>query len=204
MTGEILTRVYPNTEIDRREVLRYAGAAPDSKASAELLDSLIEDCRDLFTPRVCYTEFDVKKTESELDLGFTVTDSKALGKCLSGCDRIILFAGTVGGKIDRLMTKYAVTSAAKALLLQALGAERIEALADEFSKDIKEDALKRGYTVTPRFSPGYADLSLSLQRDIFRVLDCQRKIGLTLNESLLMSPTKSITAIIGLKRNENY
>ena len=54
----------------------------------------------------------------------------------------------------------------------------------------------------PRFSPGYGDLSLEMQRDIFRVLDCPRKIGLTLNESLLMSPSKSVTAIIGISGEE--
>ena len=57
---------------------------------------------------------------------------------------------------------------------------------------------KAAVFLPPRFSPGYGDLPLSLQRDIFRVLDCPRKIGLTLNESLLMSPSKSVTAIVGL------
>lgn len=51
----------------------------------------------------------------------------------------------------------------------------------------------------PRFSAGYGDLPLEVQKDIFRVLDCPRKIGLTLNDSLLMSPTKSVTAIVGIE-----
>ncbi len=199
MTEKILTRVYPSPPIDRREVLRYAGEGKDSSEVLELLEGVITECADLISPTVCYTELEIKMTDSGLDLGFAVTDSMALAKCLEGCRKIILFAATVGGKIDRLMAKYAVTSATKALLLQALGAERIEALADAFSRDLEKEAEARGYTATPRFSPGYADFPLSLQRDIFRVLDCSRKIGLTLNDSLLMSPTKSITAVIGLK-----
>ena len=54
----------------------------------------------------------------------------------------------------------------------------------------------------PRFSPGYGDLPLELQKDVFRVLDCPRKIGLSLNESLLMSPSKSVTAIIGIGKGD--
>ena len=59
-----------------------------------------------------------------------------------------------------------------------------------------------GKFLKPRFSPGYGDLPLEMQRDIFRVLDCSRKIGLTLNESLLMSPSKSVTAIVGIGGEE--
>ena len=105
-------------------------------------------------------------------------------------------AATIGIGLDRLAARYAKTSPAKALILQGLGAERIEALADLFCRGLE----KEGLNVTSRFSAGYGDLSLELQREIFRVLDCQRSIGLTLNDSLIMSPTKSITAIIGIKK----
>ena len=49
----------------------------------------------------------------------------------------------------------------------------------------------------PRFSPGYGDFPLTAQRDIFAILDCPKRIGLSLNQSLLLSPTKSVTAVIG-------
>ena len=61
---------------------------------------------------------------------------------------------------------------------------------------------KLGLHTRARFSPGYGDLKLSSQKDIFRVLDCSRKIGLSLNDSLLMSPSKSVTAIIGVSNIE--
>ena len=80
------------------------------------------------------------------------------------------------------------------MLFQAIGAERIEALADAFNNDIKEK-----YVTVPRFSAGYGDFSVYKQTDMFNVLDCGRKIGLTLNDSMMMSPTKSVTAIIGIK-----
>ena len=86
-------------------------------------------------------------------------------------------------------------------MLQALGAERIEALCDSFC-----DFLAAEYaplTVRQRFSPGYGDLPLQNQRAFFDALQCHREIGLYLNESLLMSPTKSVTAIVGIGPGEN-
>ena len=62
------------------------------------------------------------------------------------------------------------------------------------------DGLGEGVSLLPRFSPGYGDLSLDFQREIFRLLSPERNIGVTLGERLLMSPTKSVSAIIGIKR----
>lgn len=203
MTARIYTRGYTLPTPDRREVLRYAGTSELSDGTATLLDGVIADAENIITPKVCYTELPVKVTDFGVELGFAYSDSVALLTHLFGCERIILLAATVGGALDRLMAKYSLTSPASALLLQALGTERIEATADAFSRDITREMKERGLSLTKRFSPGYGDLPLEMQKDIFRVLDCQRRIGLTLNESLLMSPTKSITAIIGLKNENN-
>ena len=83
------------------------------------------------------------------------------------------------------------------MCLQALGSERVEALCDEFEKDIKKELGGEGVFFRPRFSPGYGDLPLEFQKDIFRLLECPRRIGISLGESLLMTPSKSVTAIIG-------
>ena len=80
-------------------------------------------------------------------------------------------------------------------MLQAFGAERIEALCDVFCRDIGKEL---GVRTGPRFSPGYGDLPLDAQKMIFSVLDCEKRIGLFLNDSLLMSPSKSVTAFVGI------
>ena len=128
-----------------------------------------------------------------------ISHSNDLNKNLIGCDRIIVFAATIGIEIDRLISKYGRLSPAKALCFQAIGAERIESLCETFNNDMRERCAREGSQVRPRFSPGYGDFPLEAQKDIFRVLDCYRKIGLSLNDSLLMSPSKSVTALIGIK-----
>ena len=107
----------------------------------------------------------------------------------------MIFAATVGFEIDRLIMKYTRLSPSHALMLSALGAERIEALCVAFCEDIK----KRHGVCRPRFSAGYGDLSIEVQREIFNLLTPQAKIGLTLTDSMLMSPTKSVTAFIGIE-----
>ena len=184
--------------VNRREVLRYAGAKTETPELSVLLDEIETLSAPLLTGKVCWTEFTMERQDHLLDLGFATTDSESLQRNLTGCDRIVVFAATVGLGLDRLIVRYSHLSPPKMLMLQALGAERIEALCDVFCQQLQQETEKNGLYPVPRFSPGYGDFPLALQKEIFRVLDCPRKIGLTLNDSLLMSPSKSVTAIVGL------
>lgn len=176
--------------VNRREVLRYAGAGNPRDAENALLDQCIAELLPGLTYRVVWAEYPVRITGNHLDLGFAKTDSADLCKNLRDCGKIVLFAATVGIAPDRLAQKYSRVSPVKALFLEAVGNERIEALCDVFCGEYAN--------ARPRFSPGYGDLPLDLQKNIITALDCPRKIGLTLNQSLLMSPSKSVTAIMGL------
>ena len=187
--------------INRAEVLRYMGVKQPDNAILNLLDACIAEAEHCFANRVCWQAFAVHRCEHALDLGFARVESRALCKKLEKCDTVVLFAATVGLEIDRLIAKYSRLSPARALCLQALGAERIEALCDAFEDELH--ALYPQKCLRPRFSPGYGDLPLELQTDIFCALDCAKRIGLSLNDSLLMSPSKSVTALIGM-RNEEF
>lgn len=200
MSGEnpIHVRAYPPPDVNRREILRYAQAGSGQPQILELMESCLEEVRGKLSYQVCSREFPVRHLDGRLDLGFAVTDSADLAKNLHGCDRLVLFGATVGIGLDRLIRRYSRLSPARALLLQAIGAERIESLCDCFNAEVTQRERASGRFTRPRSSPGYGDLPLEFQKDIFRVLDCPRSIGLTLNESLLMSPSKSVTAIIGI------
>ena len=184
---------FPEPPLDRREALRYAGARELPPEQAPLFEECVAELLPLLSYKVCWRFFSVVANSDDLDLGFAKVASKSLAANLSGCKKIMLFAATVGIAPDRLVAKYGRISPVKALFCQAIGAERIEALCDVFCKEI---ASQEG-TLRPRFSPGYGDLPLELQSQIFAVLDCSRKIGLSLTSSLLMTPTKSVTAIVG-------
>ena len=198
MRNTVKTLTLTPREPNIGEIIRYMGGA-DTRETVELIRDCLKLTEGRFAFRVCFTELDVKADGDTLHLGEYTVNSSDLCKCLGDCRRAAVFGATVGLEIDRLILAYGKISPSKALCLQAIGAERIEALCDSFCEYLKQS----GKTIRPRFSAGYGDLSLEFQRDIFELLDCQRKIGLTLSDSLLMSPTKSVTAIVGYQNEEN-
>lgn len=196
MNQAILTKTYPEPPVDERAILRYAGCKEADDAVRALMENCLKEARGALSYRVCWGEFPVKTDKNRCDLQYMTIASKDLVKNLQGCGRVVLFAATVGIELDRLILKYSRIAPTKALLMQAIGAERIEALCDAFCAEL---ANKRGCALRPRFSPGYGDLPLEAQREIFALLGCEKRIGLSLNESLLMSPTKSVTAFVGMR-----
>lgn len=196
----VLVQKYDAPTVRREEILRYAGVRGTVEDLSPLLEECIEEAEAVLTYAVCYSEFSITRSEQTLDLGFLVTRSRDLRKNLARCSSGIVFAATVGLGIDRLIARYSAISPTKALMFQAIGAERIESLCDVYCRDLSE---KQGeFHFHPRFSPGYGDLPLEHQKEIFALLDCPRIIGLSLNQSLLLSPTKSVTALIGREKRE--
>ena len=194
----VYIKTYDEPICDTTEILRYAGVRSVAPDMMDLLESCLAEMQGKLSYKACWQTFPVTAQGNALDLTFTQTTSTSLRKHLQGCDSIVLFAATIGLELDRLIARYGYISPSRALMFQAIGAERIEALCDLVSRDTAERAADCGKRTTSRFSPGYGDLPIGIQADIFRVLDCPRKIGLTLNESLLMSPSKSVTALIGI------
>lgn len=198
MSG-VTVREYKAPEIDRGEILRYMSCGGSNSEIDALIDRGLELCLDKLSYKVCYTELPLSHTGDKLDLCFAETDSRDLVKCLDGCESIILFAATVGLELDRLIKRYSRIEPSLAVCLQAIGSERVESLCNVFCADIEDEYERLCKATRPRFSAGYGDLPLELQRDIVNALSCQKNIGITLNDSLLMSPSKSVTAIIGIK-----
>ena len=194
----ILVKKYDQPQVNTKEILRYMGCKEATSDMLALIDDCLKEVEGKLTYKVCYDTFDIHVSGQEVNLGFAKCQSAGLATNLGDCHKAIIFAATIGLEIDRLIAKYSRLSPSKALCFQAIGAERIESLCNIFNDEVTEDQLTKGLHTRPRFSPGYGDLTLDIQKDVFAVLDCPRKIGLSLNESLLMSPSKSVTAIIGI------
>ena len=195
MNEAVQIKSYPPPAFDVKEAARYLGDKKPTAETYSLIEKYWSIAEKSFTYKVAYRIFSVKTGEDFVNFPFAVVHSKNLAKCLEGCTRALIFGATVGIGADRLISRYANTLPSGALTVDAIATERIESLCDTFCNELEEG----GLNLTPRFSPGYGDLGLEHQRVIFDVLDLPRKIGITLNESLIMSPSKSVTAIIGIK-----
>lgn len=184
-------------QADRKEALRYLGIAKNI-VPAEEVEALLTECEAEFlaaiAPRAVCGTFDVAAEGDRLDLGFAKVESRSLAINLAGCSRIALFAATLGAGADRLVLKYGKVSPARAAVMQALGAAVAEQWCDEINGQIKREY---GRTKA-RFSCGFGDLRLSLQREIFAALNVTKRLGITLSDNYFMTPTKSVTAIVGI------
>ena len=106
---------------------------------------------------------------------------------------------------DRLRERYTVLGRTSgAVVVQAAGTALIETWCDEVCEMIRREAAPDGFTLRPRFSPGYGDFPLSWQTELFRILQVSRHTGIMLTGSLMMMPSKSVTALIGLSRSEEH
>ncbi len=128
------------------------------------------------------------------DLRFTSND---LGRNLDGCTTVVLMAATIGLGVDYLIRRAEARSMAEAAVFQAAGAAMVEAWCDTVNQRIVEALRKEGLFARPRFSPGYGDAPLSLQKDFSRLLAMPATCGISLTDTLLMVPSKSVTAFIG-------
>jgi len=196
MLSTVLTKSFPPPPINFGEILRYMNAGQDF--SVKEMEEYIKECENNLSYNVCYCEFPLTEKNGVFDFSFMKVKSTMLKNNLSGCSSVIIFAATAGIFIDRLIAKYGKTSPSKALFFQAFGTERVESLADAFSEEAENELKKRGLFAKKRISPGYGDFPLSFQSDILNVLDASKRAGISLSESLIMSPSKSVTAIIGV------
>jgi len=186
-------------EIPKKEVLRYLGYR--NTAADERTASLITGMTDLFSanviPQSVYGIWDCQVNGSVATLGNMTVNSKNLAQHLEGCRCVALLAATLGAEADTLIRRFSVQDMEKAVIAQAVSAAMLEAYCDCVESELAQKPEVSGLYKTARFSPGYGDFAIVHQKDMLHMLNCSRRIGLTLTDGYMLTPTKSVTAIIG-------
>lgn len=187
---------------DEKETARYlgytGGVLPDATVSA-MIHSASIDMQKLLAPQAVYEIFNINIDEKIINFGGTSVESVKLAENLAGCGKVALLAATIGPKPDALIRKTQISDKAQSAVLQSTGAMFIESFVDMLNRKISEENKQEGHRTHPRFSPGYGDVPLEVQHIFFTLLPCS-KIGLTLMDSLIMAPEKSVTAFIGIEK----
>ncbi len=190
-------RLLSPVQADYSETARYLGyrktSLPDEQISS-LIDECICELFNVISPQAVYDFFDLE-TAFPHSVRFADVEiiSVDLARNLHGCKKVALLAATIGPQVDAVIRRCQTLNPAKASVMQAAGAMYIEKFVDLVNDEIKKAVCGKS---KPRFSPGFGDVSLEVQKDFFRLLPCAR-IGLTLMDSLIMSPEKSVTAFVG-------
>ena len=195
--SEIFRAEFKDAPVNYNEIARYAGAKTVDSELKNLIDACLKEANDLSVLNfsLCFVKENIEVGEDTTNFAGFSLKSKNLAKVLKGTKEAVVFASTLGVGIDKLIRKYAEIQPSKALVLQGIGAERIEAYIDYFTEQYKRE---NKVSLTTRYSPGYGDLSLESQKQVFALLNPPKYIGVTLNDSFLMSPSKSVTGIIGI------
>ena len=184
-----------NIEPDKKEAFRYMGCKGDShnKELEEIYLDCLEEFRKIASYKAVYRETPITVYDGAVDFGFCRIENENLCKNLRGCKRAVVFAATAGLGADRLIMKYSKISPAEAMVCDCIASSAIEVWCDEVNEKCAGERKTK-----PRFSPGYGGVSLECQKDILAFLDAERKLGITLNDSLMMTPVKSVTAFVGI------
>jgi hypothetical protein len=130
-------------------------------------------------------------------------ESRKLSRMLQKSDEILFMAGTAGPEITgRISLEMDRGNAAAAVVLDAVASVSADMILDWIMDMFNKMLIKEGRRLTRRrYSPGFGDLSLSCQAAIFRLLDLAR-LKLSLNESMMLTPEKSVLAVAGIERLE--
>ncbi len=184
--------------LDREQALRYMsyrGGELSDRAKA-YLDECEERVLRAIKPVFSYRVLRIVSSDPLTLEGALVLEGRDIAKHLSGCDSAAVFTVTVGSGVDRLIRSLQIEDMAKAVMADSFASTAAELAADEAEKEIK--AKLPGRYFTWRFSPGYGDLPLSSQKELLRVTDALRRTGVHLLSDDLLTPLKSVTAIVGI------
>ena len=168
-----------NREI--REAIRYLGYgrhAIDEQTLA-LVECSMEELKAKVRERFIYRIFELSQKDGVLQIGDWTIESKGLSRNLKGCGRM-----------------------AKAVVLQSCAAALLEEYCDDCQEEIAKELSCEGWYLRPRFSPGYGDFDIRHQEKLLALLQADKKIGLTMTKSCMLTPTKSVTALIGISREQ--
>lgn len=198
--------------INVNEAFRYMGYG--STAPEDRVLSIAEECErlllEVIDARYVYRCFRIEEIRT-----FDTPDRKA-GVILEGCDLalmgnsisehlkdcqgVVLFAATLSEGVDRLIRRLELTGMASAVIVDSMASAAIEQVCDIAEQEILEKL--SGKHATWRFSPGYGDFPLESQRKFLEVLSAPKRIGVNITQGGLMTPCKSVTAVMGISDRE--
>ena len=189
--------------LDAGEVLRYMGCPPE-RADTALRPQVEARARELLAvvrPRWSWRELAITFETGGVRLeGGLLLPGADLSAHLTGCGRAAVFCATLGAEVDALIRRAERLDMAKALTLDCCASAAVETVCDRIEAELQEKFPGRSFPF--RYSPGYGDLPLEVQGPLLDLLDAPRRVGLCATANHLLTPRKSVTAILGVAEGE--
>ena len=186
-------------EVNFSEALRYLGYGnniPDEKTK-ELLLLCGNQLKSAMEGKFVYKVFDL--VDGQIPNSKFKLEGQAIAKHLKNCTKVVFMCATLSAKVDMLIRKKQIMSMAEAAITDSLASAVIEQVCDKAEEIILKDF--QDYEHTWRFGLGYDDFPLEGQKQFLEILDAPKRIGVCVNTSMMLTPTKSVTCVIGLGHN---
>jgi hypothetical protein len=206
-------RIDADIEIDKKQLCRYIGYNDSYKLPARissLIDDYAEHTHYLVNPLYSYVVKDVEWSRGSIAFirDSIIFKSQVIAQLLEHCSQVAIFLVTIGKYLEETAFQLAKDGLIlQATVLDAIGSDAVEKVADFVQDRIKEIAEAQGLVTSRRFSPGYCDWNIGQQRMLFYALT-GNTLGIRLTGECLMIPQKSISGIIGIGPSidnvENY
>ena len=192
----------PILAVDPAETRRYAGLQKAEDFKQELIDEACQEARLLIQPKGIWQIYDYDAaSQTVYDLGSAAKvrlQGKSIGKHLQKSCKVAVLSTTIGEEIENQVTHFFEQGRYSfSVLLDAAATTAIEEVADGMEKNILNVVKRQGLAMTWRFSPGYGDWPIEQQPEVLAMAHGE-EIGVSLTEALMLTPRKSITAVIGL------
>ena len=189
-------------KIDKSELLRYLGYKGQEYGEKieKNIDVAISLCMEKVTPRSVIKKYSLVKEPLSLKGTNMLLQGKDIAKHLEDCNEVYILGATVGFEIEKTVNKLMNENPLLGVIVDSASICAIESYCDDLCEGLQRQNDKQ---LTWRFSCGYGDFPLEQQKDFVRLLELQKRIGVFLNEdSFMMSPQKSVTAIVGIKESK--
>ncbi len=191
-------------QIDPDEVLRFQGYKKGKDRPtpevAEIYDRALEEGERLMNPRAVYRGLPVTARVPD---AITVAGGMELripeiGRLWGTIESVGVAVCTIGGALERRVRElWESREFPLAVMLDSVGSAAAECLAEYVNDLLCQVAIVEGLKVTNRVSPGYAGWDVSEQRLVFS-LCAGDPAGVSLNSACFMTPTKSISFLVGI------
>ncbi len=189
-------------EIDKKEALRYAGhkaedISPQLEAKFEKIYSL---CQSSINPNHTLARVKIRREDKGVIIENTdiVLPGEDIKKHLEGCRECYILCATVGFGAEGFIRSMQGLDTVSGLFADGCCTRAVESYCDIIEKNLRAELKKENKFLTWRYSPGYGDFPFTIQPEILQFLNTEKTIGVTCNQSCIMSPSKSVTAIMGI------
>ncbi|HEY9575853.1 MAG TPA: vitamin B12 dependent-methionine synthase activation domain-containing protein [Lachnospiraceae bacterium] len=192
-------------EINENQVLKYLGYR-GGQIENQLKEDIARISREVIEkarPSVTFQVFGIEWGENPHIAG---TNFALLGEnikeMLKDCHQCILMGATLGMAIEQELRSRQVQNVYESMIFDSCASSAIENVCDNLCSFIEEKKSESKEFLTDRFSPGYGDMPFEQQKEICTILRTEKTIGVSLSQSGIMIPRKSVTAVMGISYKE--